>query len=742
MAPEMTLAKRPNYPAATEKSAPNVLSVGFVWNTFKHWWRIIIPTALVLTVAANAIVFAMHVPQYKAFTRLRIREAPDGILTNKGSRMGHFVANQLTILRSDMVLEPVLALEEISRIPELAQSRDQVATLADKLKVSMVGKSEFYEISYTSPVPKDAQAIVTAVTKSYLGLFSDVEDRRRSDLLKLLQDEKTKREGQVEQLESRLRQLARTAGGQLGTPLPPSINVQPGTVMSNLSPTGNGQLSPQFNSIQAQRAAADVDLLIVRNQIKQFEQSQEAAGAIEVPPAVIEQQLQAHPYVLQLVANVTAARTKLLDAQGSAREKDPAKNDFLKSYARELERAEKLLADSQQSLRPEIESQLRTAEEQRRAQTIEQLKVEEKNLQLVLSSLDERYQKELNDVKELAGDTLLDIEFTRMEMAYAQQILGTINSRMISIDVESRAPPPVEPIIDEARLPTKPDAIIPTKKMGLTSAATMLFPFLLALLWEYRVRRVSSARELEDPAIYLPVVAEVTRLPVQTVGKSTSLRLQQDLWLFEESVETLRTCLFLSEPGRQLQVIAVTSATSREGKTSVASQLAVSLARATDQPTLLIDGDMRSPDIHGIFDVEGEVGLTNALSQEVSMDEAVCSTWQNHLDVLPAGQLACSPHKLVGKGAFKSVLDAARRKYRFIVIDTPPILAASEALIMAKEADASLLCTMRSVSRMSQVRAAHDRLQQSGANPVGIVLNGVPTTSYYYKYGKYSYNRD
>ena len=79
---------------------------------------------------------------------------------------------------------------------------------------------------------------------------------------------------------------------------------------------------------------------------------------------------------------------------------------------------------------------------------------------------------------------------------------------------------------------------------------------------------------------------------------------------------------------------------------------------------------------------------------------------------------------------------------RFIVIDTPPILAASEALIMAKEADASLLCTMRSVSRMNQVRAAHSRLQQSGANPVGIVLNGVPTTSYYYKYGKYSYNRD
>jgi polysaccharide biosynthesis transport protein len=189
-------------------------------------------------------------------------------------------------------------------------------------------------------------------------------------------------------------------------------------------------------------------------------------------------------------------------------------------------------------------------------------------------------------------------------------------------------------------------------------------------------------------------------------------------------------------------VLVVTSAVSGEGKTSVASQLAVSIARSSGEPTLLIDADMRSPDIHNVFDIENEPGLAQVLSHECSAKDAIVTSWSKYVHILPAGVLEASPHKLLGDGALRALLDEARKNYRHIVIDTSPILSASESLVLAKAADATLLCAMKGSSRIDQVQRAYERLVNTGARPLGTVLNGVPTGRYAYLYGIYSYPRD
>jgi tyrosine-protein kinase Etk/Wzc len=80
--------------------------------------------------------------------------------------------------------------------------------------------------------------------------------------------------------------------------------------------------------------------------------------------------------------------------------------------------------------------------------------------------------------------------------------------------------------------------------------------------------------------------------------------------------------------------------------------------------------------------------------------------------------------------------------YRYVLIDTPPVLAASEALVLTKGADASLVCAMRDVSRADQIRKAVDRLAASGSRPIGMVLSGVPMTDYSYRWGDYSYTHE
>ena len=212
-----------------------------------------------------------------------------------------------------------------------------------------------------------------------------------------------------------------------------------------------------------------------------------------------------------------------------------------------------------------------------------------------------------------------------------------------------------------------------------------------------------------------------------------------ELGLFEESIDTLRTGLVLSAHDQPLEVIAVASAVSGEGKSSVASQLAVSLARASGGPVLLIDGDMRSPDLHRIFEIPVEPGLADVLEQRIELDKAICRSWSEQVHILPAGKLEKSPHKLLGSGAFDRIIQQARQQYRYVVLDTPPVLAAGEAMVMARQADGTLICAMRDVSREMHVKMTYQRLMAVGARPLGTVLNGVPVRQYAKRYGSYAY---
>jgi capsular exopolysaccharide synthesis family protein len=266
-------------------------------------------------------------------------------------------------------------------------------------------------------------------------------------------------------------------------------------------------------------------------------------------------------------------------------------------------------------------------------------------------------------------------------------------------------------------------------------------PFGLALAREMYVRRVGDADHLERD-LQLSVIGEISRLPSRGIGASTGMgarRIERELVTFEESVDSLRTSLLLAESLQDMKVILVTSAISGEGKTSIAVQLAVSLARSSGKRTLLVDADMRSPDIHRLLDLSLEPGLADVLSGECSLDAAVQSELNNQLHVLTAGRAKMNPHRLVGNGTLRPTFDAFREKYDYVIIDTAPILSVSEALVLARQADASLICAMRDSSRIDQVRRAYDKLFAASGHPVGVVLNGVPTDHYYRRNGSYEY---
>jgi capsular exopolysaccharide synthesis family protein len=188
----------------------------------------------------------------------------------------------------------------------------------------------------------------------------------------------------------------------------------------------------------------------------------------------------------------------------------------------------------------------------------------------------------------------------------------------------------------------------------------------------------------------------------------------------------------------QAKVIAICSAASGEGKTSVATSLGMSIAEATNQPTLVLDADLRAPEIGKFFEVPNQPGVSEVLCNKAQIDQAIHRVGGTQTYVLPAGKQRVNPHHILQGSKINELLESLRGKFSTIIIDTPPVLAASESLVYAQAADLVVFCSLADVSRAKQVRAAVDRLQSTGANIVGTVLSGVHFNRYVYRYGAYT----
>ena len=180
---------------------------------------------------------------------------------------------------------------------------------------------------------------------------------------------------------------------------------------------------------------------------------------------------------------------------------------------------------------------------------------------------------------------------------------------------------------------------------------------------------------------------------------------------------------------KTVQVLAITSALPREGKTTVAVALGRSLA-ASGLKVLLIDCDLRRPRVHDMVGARtGEFGIVSVLEGRSSLKEATIRDPRSHLSVLPVEQQVGSPQDLLGSAAFRDLLAQARAIYDFVVLDTPPQGAVSDPLIIAEEADATILLVRWKSTPVSIVAAALRAFQKRGVPLDGIFLNGVDQRS-------------
>jgi capsular exopolysaccharide synthesis family protein len=203
----------------------------------------------------------------------------------------------------------------------------------------------------------------------------------------------------------------------------------------------------------------------------------------------------------------------------------------------------------------------------------------------------------------------------------------------------------------------------------------------------------------------------------------------------------MRTSILLSSPGAPPKVIMIASTRPAEGKSSVAGLTAITFA-LNGAKVLLVDADLRRPAIHLRFKMGKGLGLSSVLSGKSTLDEAVVQ-WPDlpNVHILTSGPVPPLPSELLSSKQMEDLLAKARAEYDFVFLDTPPVLAVTDASVLGRLSDAAILIIRYNAAQKQVVRRCIDLLERSGTHLLGVAVNAVDFTAPEYSdyYGRKYY---
>lgn len=203
-----------------------------------------------------------------------------------------------------------------------------------------------------------------------------------------------------------------------------------------------------------------------------------------------------------------------------------------------------------------------------------------------------------------------------------------------------------------------------------------------------------------------------------------------------EFCRTIRTNLMFMSADNPLRTLLVTSPGPREGKTTVATSIAITLAQSSKR-VLLIDTDLRRPRIHRTFDCPSTVGTTSVLVGDASLEEAVQETVVPGLFILPCGPIPPNPAELLHTAKFRELVEEASRTFDRVVLDSPPLGAVTDAAIISPQVQGTILVVKAQATARDAVRTSLRQLNDVGSNILGGILNDVDLSEQNYGYGSY-----
>lgn len=306
-------------------------------------------------------------------------------------------------------------------------------------------------------------------------------------------------------------------------------------------------------------------------------------------------------------------------------------------------------------------------------------------------------------------------------------------------------------IVDPAVAPTTP--VSPKVPLNLTLGVLLGLAIGLGMVFvlDYMDKSVKSPEELEKRGLSvlasIPIIAgtnsrgrgERTNERVMKDGVSVPLLLvtyDKPSDPISEAYRSLRTAIQYSKVDSPLKTLLVVSALPKDGKSTTVANIAVTFARA-GLKTLMLDSDLRRPVLHKLFNCDRKPGLMEYLKGEKDLDDVIRKTFVENLFLLPTGPLPPNPSEVLGSQQMKRAMDSIKSIFDFIVIDSPPIVAVTDGVILSRMADGVLFVTLANRTEADVLDKAYATLKQVKAGIIGVVLNEFDVSKAYGAYYKY-----
>lgn len=702
---------------------------------------------LLLGVVVGLVVGALYYAQkpaiYQANAQLLVvKKGPDALPVSgldqryaALSSVDDYLATHMVLIKSPVIVGRAAEKRELKSLRSFKDRGDPAAAIPASLSVTRDTKetggsaSNILYLSYRGQVPEDCPTVLNAITDSYREFLDETYRSMSTKTVDLISQAKTYLSKTLKEKEETYRKFRQEAPlvwkGKDGVlaqheRLASLEAKRSGLVLRRVET--ESRLSALDAAIKSGKTPAAVRAMVVEMTSKPTTE-----GQAKLPTKTPEDVLL--PLLLQ--------EQTLLEDFGPD-------HPQVVSIRNRIEYTKKYLADLTGPTTPETKE---TKEENAKlrdpvfryqlvlVQQLEEFKAEEAELDKLLKT--ERDQAKSLMQYELQEETL------RNEVARTQQLYDSVIKRLQEIDLgkesggfEARliSPPGGGVCIEPKALPIFAVALV----VGLLFGCGMAY---LADTFDQSFRSPDEIRQ----RLGLHLVGHI---PVLTADKQpaltgTALTVDPLLLAYHhprsmeaEAYRGVRTSLYFSTHGEGHKVIQITSPSQGDGKSTLAANLAVSIAQSGKR-VLLMDADLRRPRLHTMFGLANERGLSSIVSGNVEWREAILTTAIPNLSVMPSGPIPPNPAELLTAPRFQELVATARDAFDFVILDTPPLLAVTDPCAVAPRVDGVVLTLRLSKNGRPQAERAREILQTLGARVFGVVVNGLSRRS-----GGYGYTQD
>jgi succinoglycan biosynthesis transport protein ExoP len=607
--------------------------------------------------------------------------------------------------KSDDVARAALLQPGISNLRMVKEAGDDpVNWLKSALSAEYLGDSELLQVTLRGESPKETATLLNAVKKAYMSQVVESEEQQKLAKQVTLRTSLAEYANTIKEKKTQFENLAERSGSRT----------------SKVNQLQHQVLMADLQTLQSQRTDAlraytklQTDLAMGKAIVEQ-----KASGMLT--DSEMELRVNSDPQVTQIRSQLAALQQQRREyAQTLRRKNDPA----LVRLDQHIAQLDEDLQTVRQQVRVQMKDLIKSSDSMQGNYAM--LKLQEPLLRGQLAELAKAIdgQMELLKKHEKSSATL---DALKSEIDNLEKMSNTVNAELEGLNLELKNKQPRVQARADAEPPSKNNAIwkyVQVAFAGLLGFGLVLFGI---ALWEFQSRRLSTSEEM------------IEGLGVRVVGSLPSLRQsrvgfkRQSKEELLESVDSIRTSLIHSLNNQRGSLVLVTSAQPHEGKTTVASQLASSLARSGKR-TLLVDADLRHPGAHLVLGMAMERGLAEILRGEVELDDVVRPTQAENLWFLSAGQICRSSIQALSRKRVPEVLEGLRSGFDFVIIDSSPVLSVADARLVGQHVDGAVLSVLKDVSQIPQVYEACEQLGAVGIRLLGAVVNGAdPHAAYHY----------